>query len=91
MDQLALPLARQVDRLCDRFERAWRAGERPRIEDYLAEGPAGTQEALLWELVRLDLWYRQGAGEEPAPEEYQRRFPGALDRSGWPGPCGPRR
>ena len=30
--------ARHVDQACDRFEAAWKAGERPRLEDYL--GPA---------------------------------------------------
>jgi hypothetical protein len=33
----ALPLrvAKRLDQVCDRFERAWRAGQQPRITDYL--------------------------------------------------------
>jgi hypothetical protein len=39
----ALPLeaARRVDRVCDRFERAWQAGQRPRAEDFLGPSPRG--------------------------------------------------
>ena len=29
------PLTDRVDEACDRFEAAWLAGARPRIEDYL--------------------------------------------------------
>ena len=56
---LPLPEAEHVDRTCDRFEAAWRAGERPRIEDYLAELPAGDRPALLRHLVALDADYRR--------------------------------
>ena len=38
-------VAERIDAACDRFEAAWKAGRRPRIEDYLGEapgaGPAG--------------------------------------------------
>ena len=36
-DRTALPLAvlDQIDRICDRFEAAWKAGEPPRIEEVL--------------------------------------------------------
>src|SRR5262245_57247264 len=71
-------LAWRVDGLCDRFEAAWRAGERPRIEDYLAELPAGGRPALLRHLVALDADYRWLRGERPQPQEYCDRFP-SLD------------
>jgi hypothetical protein len=38
---LTLSLERQVNAACDRFEAAWRAGGRPRLEDYLADCPEG--------------------------------------------------
>ena len=39
---LPLPLARQVEEAYQRFEAAWRAGQRPPIEDHLGglPGPA---------------------------------------------------
>jgi tetratricopeptide (TPR) repeat protein len=58
----------------DRFETAWRAGERPRLADFL---PAGGVErrALLLELVHTDLEYRLKAGEAARAEEYLRQYP----------------
>jgi tRNA A-37 threonylcarbamoyl transferase component Bud32 len=65
----------EADPICDRFERAWRAGERPRIEDYLA----GTSEAgrliVLRELMAAERELRQRAGERIDPQEYEARFP----------------
>jgi hypothetical protein len=74
----ALPLAleRRVDAACRRFEAAWREGARPRLEDYLAEGPEPARPALLAELLALELDYRVRAGEAPAAGEYHPRFPG---------------
>ncbi len=65
---------RQVDRLCDRFEAEWKAGRRPALESFLAEGPPAVQGKLLRELLLLDCDYRRKAGEHPAAEDYLRRF-----------------
>ena len=73
-----LSLATWVDQVCDRFEDAWHAGQRPRLEDYVALAPADQALALLHELILADVHFRQQAGEEPRPEDYQPRFP-ALD------------
>jgi serine/threonine-protein kinase len=60
---------------CDRFEAAWRAGHRPRIEDYCnGNVPAGAP--LIRELLVVELAYRRQLGETPLPDEYQARFPG---------------
>lgn len=64
--------ARQVDEVCDRFESACKAGEQPRIEDYLNECPAQVRRALLHYLIQLEEYYRR--------EDYRRRFP-ELDPS----------
>jgi serine/threonine protein kinase len=64
----------RVDEVCDRFEQAWKEGQRPRIEDYLAGTVEGERAALLWELIVLDIDYRRQAGEEPQAEEYHARF-----------------
>jgi serine/threonine-protein kinase len=62
--------------VCDRFEAAWRAGQRPRIEDYLPDAPAPDRPALLRELLVVELAYRARLGERPDPAEYRARFPG---------------
>jgi serine/threonine protein kinase len=72
---LALSLAQRVNEACDRFERAWKEGRRPAIEDYLAEASAPERAALLRELVPLEADYRRRRGEEPGPEDYRTRFP----------------
>jgi serine/threonine-protein kinase len=71
---LPLPQAQRINAICDRFERAWQAGPRPRLEDYLDEVPEPERSALLRELIALDMAYRQQAGEQPQPDDYRARF-----------------
>jgi hypothetical protein len=68
--------AGRVDEVCDRFEAAFKAGQDPRIEDYMGDvnGPEGRH--LLRELLALDLELRRRRGESPRPEEYRPRLPG---------------
>ncbi|MBV8431039.1 MAG: serine/threonine protein kinase, partial [Solirubrobacterales bacterium] len=68
--------ARQVDETCDRFEAGWRAGDRPRIEDYLGGTTEAERPVLLRHLLAVEFDYRGGLGEAPGPSEYRRRFPG---------------
>jgi WD40 repeat protein/serine/threonine protein kinase/tetratricopeptide (TPR) repeat protein len=65
---------RRVDQLCDRFEAAWKAGERPAIEAYLADVPEPLLLPVLRELVLLEAHYRRLRGERPHPEDYAARF-----------------
>jgi WD40 repeat protein len=74
-DSRPLSAERRVNALCDRFELAWRAGRRPRIEDYLGDVAAPERAALLSELVALDIYYRRQAGEAPTADDYRTRFP----------------
>jgi tetratricopeptide (TPR) repeat protein len=76
----SVELARHIDRVCTRYEAAWKAGQRPRAEEYLPAGPEAQPAALVQELLRLEAEYRRRRGEGPTAEEYQRRFP-ALDRA----------
>ncbi|APW60804.1 serine/threonine-protein kinase [Paludisphaera borealis] len=71
----ALATARQVHRVCERFEAAWRSGPRPRIEDYLEgdEGPCRTR--LVEELIALEIELRRSQCEHPTIHEYLTRFP----------------
>ena len=68
----------RVDEICDRFEAAWKAGERPRIEDFLGAVTEPERSALVRELIALDVAYRRRSGETPEAGDYQARFP-ALD------------
>jgi eukaryotic-like serine/threonine-protein kinase len=73
-----LPTAEEaayLDRSCDAFEAAWKAGQRPAIEQFMAEAPARVRKELLRELLELEVAYRRGGGEQPRLEEYWKRFP----------------
>jgi serine/threonine-protein kinase len=61
--------------LCDRFESAWLAGERPRLEDFLPLVEEADRPALLRELLAIELDYRGRQGERPTAEEYRLRLP----------------
>ncbi len=65
----------QIDRLCDEFEAAWRAGLPPRVEDYLARIEESSRGALLRELL-LSEWELLRSRNQPLDlEPYLRRFP----------------
>lgn len=63
-----------VDRRCDAFEDAWQQGQRPRIEDYLADASGEERDALLRWLIPLDVKYRRQHEEIVRAEDYA-RFP----------------
>src|SRR5262249_13812393 len=58
-----------------RFEAAWLAGARPRIEDYLPAAAGPERESYLRELLILELAYRRRDGEQPNFTVYAVRFP----------------
>jgi len=66
-ETLGFSRAVEVDRACDAFELAWKAGMDPRIEDFLTGIDAMASEAALRELIALDVYYRR--------LDYGRRFP----------------
>ena len=66
----------EVDATCDRFERAWQAGGRPRIEDDLGDPAAPGRDELLRGLLALEVFYRRRLGEDPTAGDDQARFPG---------------
>jgi WD40 repeat protein/tRNA A-37 threonylcarbamoyl transferase component Bud32 len=65
----------EINRICDRFEAAWRAGRRPAAEDHLGEAAGPARSGLLAELLATELECRRAAGERPDPAEYRARFP----------------
>jgi formylglycine-generating enzyme required for sulfatase activity len=71
---LERPLVEQIERARADFEAAWRAGLRPRIEDYLNPAPEPGRTILLQVLLARELDLRRSAGEAPAVDEYIERF-----------------
>jgi serine/threonine protein kinase len=69
----------RVDEVCDRFEDAWKAGQRPRIEDHLNDVRAPERSLLLRELLVVELQYRCQNGETLVVEDYAQRFPDYSD------------
>ena len=66
----------RMDPICDRFESAWKAGQTPRVEDYVNNSADREERStLLKELLLIELDYRRHRGERPSQDEYIRRFP----------------
>ena len=72
---LALSQEMFLDQACNRFEAAWTAGTRPRIEEYLGGAAEPVRSALLQELILVDIYFRRRAGEDLQPADYAGRFP----------------
>lgn len=75
LNESSLIVAREINRVCDRFESAWRSGLQPTIETYLAPLAAGVRPQAFAELLAVELDLRRQRGETPEPSEYARRFP----------------
>jgi Leucine-rich repeat (LRR) protein len=58
----SLSVAERIDAACDRFESEWKAGPRPRIDDYLAAAPESDREELRQALLAIELEL-QGRGQ----------------------------
>ena len=61
---------RQLEAICDRFEKEWRSGRCPSIEGHLAGVSESQHGRLLYDLLQLDLDYRFKLGEQPTPQDY---------------------
>jgi serine/threonine protein kinase/Flp pilus assembly protein TadD len=68
--------ARHIDRTCDHFEAAWKAGSRPDPREYVGAAAGAMRSVLLRQLLLLDWDYRRRAGDAPQPDDYHARFPG---------------
>ena len=71
----ALVSLQQIDAVCDRFEIAWRSGQRPDIAEFLTQVPANVRARLFRDLLSLDLEYRRRLGEQPDAVSYYKQFP----------------
>ena len=63
----------KIDAICDDFEAAWKAGEHPKIDDYLARGPE--REELFAELLKCEVQLLTCDGQEPQQRDFLARFP----------------
>ena len=72
---LSSAAARQIDRACDRFEAAWKAGRRPDPAEALDGATEPIRSALLRQILLLDWDYRYRNGERPEASDYRSRFP----------------
>jgi hypothetical protein len=68
----------RLERIAGQFERAWREGARPSIEDALPADPKSRSSVLI-ELVHVELEFRLRAGEPARVEEYLDRIPELKD------------
>ncbi len=70
---LPLPALERIDNRCLEFEAAWKAGQAPRIEDYLGDAQGVERGELLRQLLLLDLDYRRLQADPPTEEKYRGR------------------
>ncbi|MBM4093687.1 MAG: serine/threonine protein kinase, partial [Planctomycetes bacterium] len=73
---LPLPQQQQIDRLADEFERAWKNGQSPRIEDCLDRVDEAWRVHLLEELLAVEFDLLRTRDVTVDVEAYRRRFPG---------------
>jgi serine/threonine protein kinase len=67
--------ARKMEQVCDAFEAAWQAGQRPDIGAAVGAVSPDIRTKVCKELIGLDLFYRGKAGESPQVQDYADRFP----------------
>jgi serine/threonine protein kinase len=65
-----------VDGLCDEFEAQLRAGQHPKIEDYLARRAESERAPLLLELLKIEFSYLHQSNRAWSLEDYLQRFHG---------------
>ena len=69
----------RIDSICDQFEIALKRRENPAILNYVGQVENGDRAALFFELLSVELEYRQKAGETVSPETYLKQFPDFAD------------
>lgn len=74
-DPLSVADELELNRACDAFEAAWRAGGRPSVGQAVAALNGAVRRAGVRELVALDAFYRRERGEQPIAAEYTAHFP----------------
>ncbi len=75
LEKLSLTDLERVDSVCDEFVAVWTRGERPQLEDAIAESPESLRRVIAIELIQSEIECRRKAGERPTVGEYAARFP----------------
>jgi len=73
-EELPEDVMTHVNLACNRFEQRWQAGERPSIEALLDDLGAEYRDAVVRELLPLEIEYRRRAGLDVSLQWYQTRF-----------------
>ena len=68
-----------INQICNTFEDQLTRGLTPSIESALEMAEPAVHSELLIELIRLELFYQQNSGNEPAIDSYYQRFPNDHD------------
>lgn len=63
-----------LEKLCDRFEREWRNGSPPTIEEFLELATPEQRVWLVKDLVQIELHYRSLRGDDVTLADYRPRF-----------------
>jgi WD40 repeat protein/tRNA A-37 threonylcarbamoyl transferase component Bud32 len=74
-----LSLLGRIDRSINQFDEGWRAGRRPRLEDYLTNYFEGERPEVVQALLPVELDYRRRRGELPTLPEYEKRLPDLVE------------
>ncbi|MGO9469832.1 MAG: protein kinase domain-containing protein [Isosphaeraceae bacterium] len=68
------------DAILDEQQARWNRGERPLVEDFLAQHPTLREDAeATIDVIYHEFLIRRARGESPCPEDYLRRFPASSD------------
>jgi hypothetical protein len=78
MAELSLAELLRVHEAAERFETAWRRGDRPRIEQFLDGLPPALRDEVLKTLIEIEIELRRGGRNPATRAEFERRFPGYL-------------
>lgn len=73
--QVRTTYLRELDRLCDEFEREWDEGRRPSVANYAAQVPESMRSRAFQDLLTIELDHRAELQECPAVAEYLAAFP----------------
>ena len=69
----------EIDSVCASFEESWQTGRRPEVEAALQSVSDDKRSILLLRLLEIELHCRLNLDEHPSVEEYEQRFPDAVD------------
>lgn len=79
LQHLPREVARQIDQICDEYEKQRRQGLQPDLASLLARVPLEAKEILRTELAAIEVECCRSAGEKVQPEELAARFHVSAD------------